>query len=324
MVITNAFTVDVEDYYQVSAFERYVSRDKWDQYESRVEANTRRMLNLLDRHGVKATFFVLGWVGQRYPKLVREIQNAGHEIASHGYWHQLIYNQTPEEFRKDIRLSRKVLEDIIGEQVFIYRAPSFSVTEQSRWAIEILIEEGFSIDSSIFPIYHDRYGIPGAKPFLHQITTSVGSLWEFPPSVVRFAGHNLPVSGGGYFRLFPLFWTAWCLKHIGRSTGQPFIFYVHPWETDPDQPCFRQASLKSRFRHYINLRKTLEKLGTLLPKFRFGTVSEVIENYTAQQGPPLAGAEDSAATPQSRLWAPKRLARVSQRPKPIGQSGDPA
>jgi polysaccharide deacetylase family protein (PEP-CTERM system associated) len=284
MVITNAFTVDVEDYYQVSAFERYVSRDQWDQHENRVEANTRHMLSLLSRHGVKATFFVLGWVGQRYPQLVREIHQAGHEIASHGYWHRLIYNQTPEEFRDDIRLSRKVLEDIIGVQVYIYRAPSFSITERSRWALEILVEEGFSIDSSIFPIYHDRYGIPGAKPFLHQITTPVGSLWEFPPSVVRFAGQNLPVSGGGYFRLFPLFWTIRCLKKIGRSTGQPFIFYVHPWEIDPEQPRFKQASLKSRFRHYINLRKTQQKLDSLLPKFCFGKVSEVIENYAAQQG----------------------------------------
>ncbi|MGD0516979.1 MAG: XrtA system polysaccharide deacetylase [Thermoguttaceae bacterium] len=285
MVITNAFTVDVEDYYHVSAFERYVPRDNWDRYESRVVTNTRRMLGLLDRHNVKATFFILGWVGQHYPQLVREIHQAGHEIASHGYWHRLIYNQTPEEFRDDIRLSRKLLEDIIGERVFIYRAPSFSVTEQSRWAIEILIEEGYSIDSSIFPIYHDRYGIPGAKPFLHQIDTSVGSLWEFPPSIVRLAGQNLPVSGGGYFRLFPLFWTTWCLKYIGRTTGQPFIFYVHPWETDPEQPrLFKNASLKSRFRHYINLRTTLQKLDMLLPNFRFGTVSEVIGNYAAQQG----------------------------------------
>lgn len=284
MVIANAFTVDVEDYYHVSAFERYVSRDNWDRCESRVAANTRRMLGLLDRHNVKATFFILGWVGQRYPQLVREIHQAGHEIASHGYWHRLIYNQTPEEFRDDIRLSRKLLEDIIGERVSIYRAPSFSVTEQSRWALDILVEEGFSIDSSIFPIYHDRYGIPDAKSYPHQINTSAGSLWEFPPSVVRFAGQNLPVSGGGYFRLFPLFWTIWCLKKIGHSTGQPFIFFVHPWEIDPEQPRFNNASLKSRFRHYINLRKTQQKLDALLSKFSFGTISEVIENYAAQQG----------------------------------------
>jgi polysaccharide deacetylase family protein (PEP-CTERM system associated) len=285
MAIINAFTVDVEDYYQVSAFKRHVSRDQWDQYESRIEANTRRMLSLLSRHGVKGTFFVLGWVGSRYPQLVREIHQAGHEIASHGYWHRLIYNQTPKEFRADIRLSRKVLEDIIGVQVYIYRAPSFSVTERSRWALEILVEEGFSVDSSVFPIYHDRYGIPGEKPFLHQIATPVGSLWEFPPSVVRFAGQNLPVCGGGYFRLFPLFWTIRCLKIIGHSTGQPFIFYVHPWEIDPDQPrIFKNASLKSQFRHYINLNKTEQKLDKLLSKFRFGTVSEVVGNYTTQQG----------------------------------------
>jgi polysaccharide deacetylase family protein (PEP-CTERM system associated) len=285
MAIINAFTVDVEDYYQVSAFEQHVSRDQWGQYESRVVANTRRMLCLLDTHDVKATFFVLGWVGERYPQLVREICQAGHEIASHGYWHRLIYNQKPEEFREDIRLSRQVLEDIIGEPVFIYRAPSFSITEQSRWALDILVEEGFTIDSSIFPIHHDRYGIPGANPFPHQINTSAGTLWEFPPSVVRFAGQNMPVSGGGYFRLFPLSWTVWCLEKIGRSTGQPFIFYVHPWETDPEQPrIFKNASLKSRFRHYINLKNTEHKLDNLLPNFRFGTLSEVIRNYSTQQG----------------------------------------
>jgi polysaccharide deacetylase family protein (PEP-CTERM system associated) len=284
MAITNAFTVDVEDYYQVSGFEQYVARDQWDQYESRVEANTRRVLHLLDRHNVKATFFVLGWIGSHYPQLVREIHRAGHEIASHGYWHSLIYNQTPAEFREDIRLSRQVLEDIIGERVFIYRAPSFSVTEQSRWALAVLAEEGFSIDSSVFPIYHDRYGIPGAKRFPHQIRTTAGSLWEFPPSVVRFAGQNLPVSGGGYFRLFPLFWTMWCLKRLGSCADQPFVFYVHPWETDPDQPRFNGASRTSRFRHYVNLRRTMAKLDALLPKFRFGTVSEAIGNYALQQG----------------------------------------
>ena len=264
----NAFTVDVEDYYQVSAFEPHVSRDRWGDYESRVEANTRIMLGLLDRHNVKATFFILGWVGERYPQLVRDIHQAGHEIASHGYWHRLIYNQTPEEFRDDIRRSRQVLEDIIGERVFIYRAPSFSVTEQSRWALDILVEEGFSIDSSIFPIHHDRYGIPDAKSFPHEINTSAGSLWEFPPSVVRFAGHNLPVSGGGYFRLFPLLWTVWCLKRIENSTRQPFIFYVHPWEIDPGQPrCFKDALPRSQFRHYINLEKTEQKLDASFPHF---------------------------------------------------------
>jgi polysaccharide deacetylase family protein (PEP-CTERM system associated) len=284
MVIVNAFTIDVEDYYQVSGFEDFISRDRWAQYESRVASNTGRMLSLLDRHGVKATFFVLGWVGNRYPQLVRDIHKAGHEIASHGYWHRLIYNQTPDEFRNDIRLSRKVLEDIIGQRVFIYRAPSFSITKRSSWALEILVEEGFAIDSSIFPIYHDRYGIPGAKTFPHQINTSAGTIWEFPPSVVRFAGQNMPVSGGGYFRLFPLFWTMWCLKRIENSTGQPFIMYVHPWEIDPDQPRFNNASRKSRFRHYFNLRTTMQKLNALLPKFRFGTVSEVIGNCSIRQG----------------------------------------
>jgi polysaccharide deacetylase family protein (PEP-CTERM system associated) len=199
--ILNAITVDVEDYYQVSAFEKCVHRSEWGQYESRVVRNTHRILQLLDRHRVKATFFILGWVAKRAPQLVRDIHACGHEIGSHGYWHRLIYRQSPEEFRTDIRQSRGVLQDILGMPVLAYRAPSFSITAQSLWALQILVEEGFRVDSSVFPIHHDRYGIPGAKRTLHRMTTDVGPLWEFPPPVARLAGMNLPVGGGGYFRL---------------------------------------------------------------------------------------------------------------------------
>jgi polysaccharide deacetylase family protein (PEP-CTERM system associated) len=282
--IVNLFSVDVEDYFQVSAFERYVQRKDWDKFECRVVPNTHRMLRLLARHNVRGTFFVLGWIAEHYPQLVRDIQHDGHEIASHGYWHRLIYEQTPEQFRADLRQASDVIQNITGTAINAYRAPSFSITKQSLWALEILVEEGYSVDFSIFPIHHDRYGIPDAKPFPHQINATAGSLWELPPSIVRFAGQNLPVSGGGYFRLFPLFLTMRCLKKIGRSTGQPFIFYVHPWEIDPEQPrLFKNASLKSKFRHYINLHKTIQKLDALLPSFRFGTVSEVIRNCSAQQ-----------------------------------------
>ena len=274
--VLNAFTVDVEDYFQVSAFEKHVPRDQWDRWESRVEANTHRILQLLDRHGVKATFFVLGWVGERYPQLVRDVHACGHEIGSHGYWHRLIYEQTPEEFRADLRRSRDVLQEAIGQPVTAHRAASFSITKQSLWALEILVEEGFLVDSSVFPIRHDRYGIPGAEPRLHRLTTAAGPLWEFPPSVARFAGLNVPVSGGGYFRLYPLAWTLYCLRRINRTERQPYIFYIHPWELDPEQPGIHAASRTSRFRHYVNLSRNERKLDRLLRHLRFGRLCDVI------------------------------------------------
>ena len=257
-------------------FEKHVRRDQWDHWESRVEANTHRILRLLDQHGVKATFFLLGWIGERYPQLVRDIHACGHEIGSHGYWHRLIYQQTPAEFRADLRRSREVLEDTIGQRVTAHRAASFSITEQSLWALEILVEEGFLIDSSIFPIRHDRYGIPGAETRLHCLTTPAGPLWEFPPSVARFAGLNVPVSGGGYFRLYPLRLTLRLLRRINRRERQPFIFYVHSWEVDPGQPRMHSASRTSRFRHYVNLGRNERKLDRLLRRFRFGRLCDVV------------------------------------------------
>ncbi|MHC4177969.1 MAG: XrtA system polysaccharide deacetylase, partial [Planctomycetota bacterium] len=220
----NAFTVDVEDYFQVSAFEAQVSRDDWGQYQSRVESNTSKILALLERHNIKATFFVLGWVADRCPALVREIHRCGHKIGSHGYWHRLIYEQSPGQFRQDLRRSKDVLEQVTGEPVTAFRAPSFSITKQSRWALDILVEEGFRIDSSIFPAYHYRYGIPGAEPGVHKISTSAGDLWEFPPSVVRLACLNIPVSGGGYFRLYPLALTIRLLSIVNQKHKRPFVF----------------------------------------------------------------------------------------------------
>ena len=214
--ILNAFTVDVEDYFQVSAFEKHVDRDCWSDWESRVVANTHRVLELLDHTGVKATFFVLGWTAERYPELVRDIHACGHEIGSHGYWHRLIYELTPDEFRSDLCRSRDVLQDAIGQRVTAFRGASFSITRQSLWALEILVEEGFLADSSVFPIHHDRYGIPDAQPGPHRLETPAGPIWEFPPSVARFVSMNLPVGGGGYFRLFPLPWTVYWMRRINR------------------------------------------------------------------------------------------------------------
>ncbi len=272
----NAFTVDVEDYYHVSGFERQIHRDSWIDYESRVVANTHRLLELLDRHAVKATFFVLGWVAHRYPQLVRDIYAADHEIGSHSFWHRLVYEQTPSQFRADLRDSKQVLEDTLGAAITAYRAPSFSITRQSLWALEILAEEGFQFGSSIFPVHHHRYGIPDGKPHIHEVQTTAGALWEFPPAVFRFAGFNLPVSGGGYFRLYPAAVTQKLLAWINRRLRRPFVFYVHPWEVDPGQPRLCAGSRAGRWRHYVNLHSTERKLEVLLERFRFGTLTESI------------------------------------------------
>lgn len=272
--ITNAMTIDVEDYFHVSAFADRIAQRDWADLPSRVVQNTHRLLTLLEKAEVRATFFVLGWVAERHPQLVRDIARAGHEIGCHSYWHRLVYNLTPKQFRDDTRHAQQLLEDIIGDRVRLYRAPSFSITERSLWALDILAELGFEIDSSIYPIHHDRYGIPGADPFPHVLTTSAGELREFPGSICRVCGLSIPVSGGGYFRLYPARLTAWLLNRVNRS-GQPFMFYVHPWELDPDQPRLA-GSLRSRFRHYQNLASTERKLAWLLPRFEFGTMSEAL------------------------------------------------
>ncbi|NQT13344.1 MAG: DUF3473 domain-containing protein, partial [Planctomycetes bacterium] len=263
----NAFTVDVEDYFQVSAFEKDVPRSKWDLYEIRVVESTRRILDLLNRHNVRATFFVLGWVARRYPNLVREIHGSGHEIGSHGYWHRLIYEQSSPEFRRDLVQSRDALADVLGTPITAYRAPSFSITARSLWALEILAEEGFTVDSSIVPTHHDRYGIPGANGEIHRIETPAGPLWECPPPVVKLGPITLPVGGGGYFRLYPWSWTRHFLSRIHRNGRGPFVFYVHPWEIDPQQPRLPAGSRISRFRHRVNLSRTEAKLDLLLAEF---------------------------------------------------------
>ncbi len=274
--ILNALSVDVEDYFQVSAFSDVVPYRDWGRFESRVERNTLRLLDLFDQRKAKATFFILGWVAERCPRLVREIALRGHEVGSHGYAHRTIDQCTPEEFRDEVRGAKRLLEDLSQAPVIGYRAPSFSITERTLWALEILAEEGFRYDSSIFPIRHDRYGMPAAPRFPHAIPFGDRSLFEFPMSTVRpWGAFNLPVAGGGYLRLFPYRVTSWGIRRINQAERQPVMVYLHPWEIDPEQPRINGRSL-ARWRHTLNLTKTAGRLGRLLGEFRFAPVREVL------------------------------------------------
>ena len=276
----NAITVDVEDYFQVNAFARQIRSDQWDSYPLRVERNTNLILDMFDEFGVKATFFVLGWVAERVPGLVSEIHRRGHEIACHGYGHQLIYSIGPQKFREDISRARDILQEICGERVVGYRAPSYSITAKSLWALDILIEEGFSYDSSIFPVLHDTYGIPDASRFPGTLRCASGTIREFPLSTLPLGllgkEYRLPVAGGGYLRLFPAWVVGGALEKINIRERQPAVLYFHPWEIDPDQPRIK-AGYKSTFRHYLNLRQTEGKLRTLLARLKFGTMREVLD-----------------------------------------------
>lgn len=278
----NAMTVDVEDYFHVSALAEVIRRDDWHRMEYRAERSTQRLLELFARQDIRATFFVLGWVAQRSPELVQRIHAAGHEVACHGLSHELVYRQTPEVFRRETRDSKAMLEDLIGAPVLGYRAASYSITARSLWAIDILCELGFRYDSSIFPIAHDRYGIPGAstRPGLLR-ARSGASIVEFPLSTASLLGKRVPVAGGGYFRLLPYWFTRWGLRSINERDGQPFIFYLHPWEIDAEQPRFN-ASWLSRFRHYTNLSVCEARLARLIGEFKFATVREVLSTQLEQ------------------------------------------
>jgi polysaccharide deacetylase family protein (PEP-CTERM system associated) len=282
-VIVNAMSVDVEDYFQVSAFDRVVSRAGWDDFESRVVPNTERILELFASEGVRSTFFVLGWVAARFPRLVRQIAAAGHEIASHGYHHQLLYTLTPAQFREDVRAAKALLEQTSGTAVTGFRAPSYSIVESSLWALDILIEEGYAYDTSIFPIHHDRYGIPNAERHEHVIHRKAGTLIELPASTTRVGNVNLPIAGGGYFRLLPYAWTRWGIRRVNRQEKKPVVFYFHPWEIDPDQPRFAVGAA-SRLRHYTGLDRTPERLRRLMREFRFTSVAGVL-NLQAAEAP---------------------------------------
>ena len=273
--VVNAMSIDVEDYFHVSVFDGIVPRSRWDHMESRVCRNTERLLDIFDEHSVQSTFFVLGWVAERHPQLVRAILSRGHEIASHGYGHRLVYDQTPEAFRDDVQRAKRTIEDAGGVEVRGYRAPSYSITPRSLWALDILIDEGHAYDASIFPIRHDRYGIPVSPREPFHVERDGGGLMEVPGSTVRFGALNLPVGGGGYFRILPYEWTRWGIARLNDVDQQSAVFYLHPWEIDPEQPRL-PAGWLGRFRHYRNLAKTEERLRTLLTDFRFATVGALL------------------------------------------------
>jgi polysaccharide deacetylase family protein (PEP-CTERM system associated) len=274
--VLNALTIDVEDYFQVTAFEHAVDRANWENMEARIERNCDTILSLLAEYRVKATFFVLGWIAERYPILIRTMFNEGHEIASHGYDHTTVQRYSKAGFEDDIIKTKKILEDITGNRIKGYRAPSFSINSASRWALHLLYEHGHSYDSSIFPIIkHDYHALADANRFPHIIALNQsGYIKEFPPSTIKCFGINLPIAGGGYLRLLPLGCIEWGIKKINDNEKQPAIIYIHPWELDPGQPRI-SANLLSRFRHYVNLDSTEKKLHRLFKNFRFTTLNKL-------------------------------------------------
>ena len=283
----HALTVDVEDYFHVQAFRRQVNPERWRHYPIRVDDNTYRLLDLFDQFQVKGTFFILGWVARQSPRLVAEIARRGHEIACDSYWHRLVYDLEPAEFQRDTQEATKVLEDAAGTKLYGYRAPSYSITRESIWALELIAEEGYTYDSSIVPLWHDTYGFRGFPRFPVNVhwTASTGptastpaasdGFVEFPPCTARLFGVNLPGPGGGYLRIFPRWYAAWALRHLEQVHGRSGTLYIHPWELDPDQPRIL-APLKSRLRHYTRLDQTEARLVTLLERFRFAPMGEVL------------------------------------------------
>jgi len=292
--IRNALTVDVEDYFHVAALAPSIHRDSWASLESRVVDNTQKLLAIFEQFDVRGTFFVLGWVAEKYPQLVRDIAARGHEIACHGFSHRLVYEQSPEEFYQETLRAKNLLQDITGSAVLGYRAASYSIVRESLWALDILVELGFVYDSSIFPVHHDRYGIPDAERAPHRMSTPAGkSIVEWPLATARILGFRLPVAGGGYFRLLPYWLSRWGLASINRRELRPFVFYLHPWEIDPEQPRV-SASWLSRFRHYTNLGKCEERLRRLLGEFQFGTARAALVRAGLLPGDEGTGAPNSS------------------------------
>jgi polysaccharide deacetylase family protein (PEP-CTERM system associated) len=273
--IADILSVDVEDYFHVEAFAGCVSRDDWERYPSRVRRNTLEVLSLFAEHGARGTFFVLGWVAERDPQLVREIAAAGHELACHSFAHRQVFALTPEEFRADLRRAKAAIEDAAGAKIFGYRAPTFSIVRRSLWALDILAEEGFLYDSSVFPIHHDLYGFPDAprRAYKHSCAAG-GAILEIPMSTVRIAGKNLPVGGGGYLRLLPMSYTRWAMRAVHEREQQPVVVYLHPWEIDPEQPRIA-AGWKSRLRHYTGLGEMKGRLKELLAGGRFAPAMDL-------------------------------------------------
>jgi polysaccharide deacetylase family protein (PEP-CTERM system associated) len=272
--IRNAMTIDVEDYFHVSAFASHIARETWDRMPCRVERNVDTILAMLDQHKTHATYFMLGWVAERYPGLVRRIVEQGHELASHGYAHQRATEQSPQEFRQDITRAKALLEDIGGVVVQGYRAPSFSIGHSNLWAQECLRGAGYRYSSSVYPIHHDHYGMPGAPRFAFHPEGSPGLL-ELPVTTVRLFNRNLPAGGGGYFRLLPYSVSRWCLQRVNNVDQQPCIFYFHPWEIDPGQPRMRGVGARAKFRHYLNLHRTEARLRRLLADFAWDPIERV-------------------------------------------------
>jgi polysaccharide deacetylase family protein (PEP-CTERM system associated) len=273
--ITHAMTVDVEDYFHVAAFNKVIKQEDWAQWPCRVEANTQKLLQVFADADIKITFFILGWVAERYPELVKTIRAQGHEIASHGYSHQLVYNQDPQVFRDETAKSKQILEDLGQAPVVGYRAASYSITRKSLWALDTLAELGFTWDSSIFPTRHDNYGIPGSPEEPYKIITTNGStLTEFPLTTAKVFGQSVPAAGGGYFRQYPYALSRWLFARASLNQTKPQIFYLHPWEIDPDQPRVPNASWFSNFRHYTNLSRCLPRLERMIDDFKFGTISQ--------------------------------------------------
>lgn len=274
--IVSAFSVDVEDYFHDESFRHSVPQKEWEALDQRVEVSTRRLMDMLDDVGVKATFFVLGWVAERYPRLVRDLQEAGHELAIHGYDHKPITAMTRDEFREDIRRSKTIVEDITGQPVLGYRAPTFSVTKETMWALDILSEEDIRYDASIFPIVHDRYGIPDAERFPYVDVSREGrSIIEFPMSTVKVAGRNLPFIGGGYLRHFPMRYVRWGVKRVLEADRRPMVLYVHPWEIDPEHPVLETTRL-GKLRHYRGLNRLEDRLRDVLAITQFDTMRKVL------------------------------------------------
>ena len=279
MPITNAITIDVEDYFQVSAFEHSIDRKTWDSLEHRVARNMDRIFEIFSENNVKATFFVLGWVAERYPEVVKKIIANGHELASHGYGHQRVSDMSREQFKSDIVLAKNILEDISGQAIKGYRAPSYSIGEKNIWALQILAETGHEYSSSIYPIEHDHYGYPAAPRFVFKDEKT--GLIEIPITTMKMANRLFPAGGGGFFRFYPYFLSRWAINRVNNQDFQPTVFYLHPWELDPGQPRQHNISAKSRFRHYLNLDKTEERLKMLLSDFEWDRVDEVfIKNKT--------------------------------------------
>ncbi len=274
--LCHGLSFDIEDYFHVSNFAKVIKPENWHKFASRVERNTEKILQILAEARTFATFFILGWVAERYPNMIKKIHSQGHEIACHGYDHQLIYDQNMEKFQEDIHRSKAILQDITGEKIIGYRAPSYSITTKSLYALDILLEEGFSYDSSIFPVQHHRYGIPFAPRHGYYVLRLQGKIIELPPATLKIGKYNLPIAGGGYFRLYPYWITRFALQKLQKE-GFPFIFYLHPWELDPEQPRIYSASWLSRFRHYVNLNTTHLKLRSLLKDFSFVPLQNITQ-----------------------------------------------